>query len=108
MHSAWLTTQTEVNILDHMARGDVAQAFSDDHDHDDHDHAAPVAGYVVNADNPVDLHHHHHFSEQAPSIVPMNGQITVPLTMALVRLAPGDFPAPDGVRPSGPFQPPRA
>lgn len=108
MHSVWLTTQTEVNLLDHMARGDVSKVFSLDHDHDHHDHGAPVASFVVNADNPLDLHHHHHFSESTPSIVPRVEQMVVPLSVALIRDTPGNVLAPDGVRPSGPFQPPRA
>ncbi|WAC47995.1 hypothetical protein OVA03_15045 [Asticcacaulis sp. SL142] len=113
VHGAWITSQSDVNIIDHMARGDIEQMFGrEDHHHDalNHDEQAHADAYdilVADADSPLDVHHHHQVYETSASLLPTISLVTPPSMASSLLVAPGDLPAPDGVRPSGPFQPPR-
>ncbi|MFT3997075.1 MAG: hypothetical protein QM667_06690 [Asticcacaulis sp.] len=110
VHALWVTGQSDVNIVEHMARGDVLQTFAaDDHEHHHGPHGeAEGVEIASDSDNPLDVHHHHHFSETAGSLLPSLAVVHEPLGIAVARLPTGNMPAPDGVRPAGPFQPPRA
>ncbi|MDC7684249.1 hypothetical protein PQU92_13240 [Asticcacaulis sp. BYS171W] len=103
-HGFWVGIQSDLNILDHRTRAHNEQVVA----LDDHHHAHGDAHVTGDSDNPLDVHHHHHFSETTASLVPSTADTFAPLGMRAVRVLPGDMPAPDGVRPSGPFQPPRA
>lgn len=109
LHAVWIGGQSEVNILDHVAHGEIEHiTVGEPHAHaDDHNDRIEI-GMLVDNDSPMDMHHHHHFSETPSSLVPATAYTFSAISPTAVHALPGDLPAPDGVRPSGPFQPPRA
>ena len=106
LHGAWIGVQSGVNILEHMAGGEIEyMAVEETHLHADHN---PFKIAIpVDDDQRPGLHHHHHVSETSPSVLPATGTTEPSIWLTSARYFPGNSLTPDGIRPSGPFQPPR-